>query len=916
MRNLHTKLLYLATAIIALALSLASTAPAQTVTPSEATPTPHIQYESYKLPNGLQVILVPDHKVPSVHLNLWYHVGSKNEPADRTGFAHLFEHMMYEGSKDAPGHYMTLLGKVGGSGNATTTADYTEYFETVPAGSLEYALWLESDRLATLPQAITQERLQNQIAVVENERRQRMENQPYGLLDVYLHENLYPAGHPYAHSVLGTHDHVRAATVNEVKDFFTTYYASNNLSMVLAGDFDTAQAKQWITKYFGPIPPALPIARPARWTTHLQGEKIVDTNDHIAEERLYLAWPTPAYLSPDSVRLQLVRMILNRRLSADLVYSEKHPCSEEDASSSADEDVSNFTVEATARPGVSLDEVEAKIDAAIALLAKDGPKPGELEAARNRYQFGELSTFDTLQSTAEALNKGQTFAGKPSDYLQRWAQIAKITDDDIKSATRQWLDTKNRVLIRFHPELAQAQNVAALDRSVAPEVHTDPPLVAPKVESAILPNGLEIYVARRTGIPKVSVLLTTRAGDRFNPKGKDGLAVVTAVTMGRTTTRSATQVRDGMESLGASTIGSGVTNEKASLNFDVLSKNIDPAFAIFSDVLAHPSFIQYSVDTNVKLWESSVAQSRDDAGAMATSAAPVILFGQDHPYAHPIATREGLESLHPDDLRNFYQTYWKPDDSALFFAGDITLEQATALATKYLGEWSGHAPHFDSVPAFQPQGAGRVYLIDKPDAAQTFITQMLPAAGTNSAERFPLYMVASVWGGMSNSRLTKLRESDGYTYGFSSGLSLFVNGGELTASGSVQTDKTKEAIVELENQLRLLAGKQPITETELADARKQSRRDDAAAFETLNATAAVMGTLWELHLPMTAMQTESDAAVEASLAQVRAAAAHFANPQKAVLLLVGDRRKIEPGLHDLHLGSITLLDADGNVIQP
>jgi zinc protease len=184
-------------------------------------------------------------------------------------------------------------------------------------------------------------------------------------------------------------------------------------------------------------------------------------------------------------------MILNRRLSADLVYSEKHPCSEEDASSSADEDVSNFTVEATARPGVSLDEVEAKIDAAIALLAKDGPKPGELEAARNRYQFGELSTFDTLQSTAEALNKGQTFAGKPSDYLRRWAQIAKITDDDIKSATRQWLDTKNRVLIRFHPELAQAQNVAALDRSVAPEVHPDPPLVAPKVESAILPNGLE-----------------------------------------------------------------------------------------------------------------------------------------------------------------------------------------------------------------------------------------------------------------------------------------------------------------------------------------------------------------------------------------------------------------------------------------
>ena len=579
MQNIHRKVLNLATATIALALSLATSAFAQTANTSAGTATPHIQYESYKLPNGLQVILVPDHRIPSVHLNLWYHVGSKNEPTDRTGFAHLFEHMMYEGSKDAPEHFLTLIGKVGGTGNGTTTEDYTEYFETVPAGSLEYALWLESDRLATLPQAITQERLQNQIAVVENERRQRMENEPYGLLDVYLHDNLYPAGHPYAHSVIGTHDHVRAATANEVKEFFATFYAPNNLSIVIAGDFDTDQAKQWVAKYFGPIPPAPPIARPARWTTQLQGEKIVDTNDHIAEERLYLSWPTPSYFSPESMRLQLVRMVLNRRLSADLVYSEKHPCSEEDVSSSADEDASNFTVEATARPGVSLDEEEAKVDAASALLATDGPTPDELEAAKGRFQFGELSAFDTLQTTAEVLNKGQTFAGNPSDYIQRWNQITNITADDVKATTRQWLDTKNRVLIRFHPDLAQVQNVATLDRTVAPKVHPDPPLIAPKVESVKLPNGLEVYVARRTGVPKISVLLTTRAGDRFNPKGKDGLAVVTAVTMGRTTTRTATQVRDSMESLGATTIGSGITNEKASLNFDVLSKNVDPALA-------------------------------------------------------------------------------------------------------------------------------------------------------------------------------------------------------------------------------------------------------------------------------------------------------------------------------------------------
>jgi zinc protease len=914
MHSLQRKLVNLATASL-IAISPASMAFTQTPNTTANATTPRIQYESYKLLNGLQVILVPDHRIPSVHLNLWYHVGSKNESTDRTGFAHLFEHMMYEGSKDAPEHYLTLIERIGGQGNGTATEDYTELFETVPAGSLEYTLWLESDRLATLPQAITQERLQNQIAVVENERRQRMENEPYGLLDAYLHDNLYPAGHPYAHSVLGTHDQVRAATVNEVKEFFATYYAPNNLSMVIAGDFDTDKAKQWVAKYFGSIPPAPPIARPARWTTHLQGEKIVDTNDHIAEERLYLAWPAPAYASPEDMRLQLVRMILNRRLSADLVYSEKHPCSEESASIDSNEDASVFTVEATARPGVVLDEVEAKIDAAIALLAKDGPKSDELEAAKSRFQFGELSAFDTLQSTAELLNKGQTYAGNPSDYVQRWDYISNMTAEDVKAATRQWIDTKERVLIRFHPDPAQAQNVAALDRAVVPKVHPDPPLVAPKVQSTKLPNGLEIYVAQRTGVPKISILLTTHAGDRFNPKGKDGLAVVTAVTMGRTTTRTGTQVRDSMEGLGATTIGSGVTNETASLNFDVLSKNIDPAFAIFSDVVAHPSFIQYNVDTNVHLWESAVAQGMDDAVAMAITAAPVILFGPEHPYAHPIATKAGLESLRPEDIRSFYQTYWKPDDSALFFAGDITIGQATTLVMKYLGDWSGHAPHFEPVPAFQPQGAGRVYLIDKPDAPQTYISQMLPAVGADSAERYPLYIVANVWGGMWNSRLTVMRESEGYTYGFSSGLALFPRGGELSASGSVQTDKTKEAVVELEKQLRLLGGNQPITEAELEDARKQSRRDDASAYETLSGTTTAMGYLWGLHLPMSAMQDESDAAVNASLAEVRTAAEHFADPDKAVLLLVGDRRKIEPGLRDLHLGPVTLIEADGTVIQ-
>jgi zinc protease len=843
-------------------------------------------------------------------------VGSKNEPQDRTGFAHLFEHMMLEGSKDARGNYGTFLEKVGGTGNATTDEDRTEYWETVPAGSLEYVLWLESDRLATLPEGLTQERLQNQIAVVENERRQTLENQPYGLLDIYMHENLYPAGHPYAHSVIGSHDHIRAATLAEVKEFFATYYAPNNLSMVIAGDFDVAQAKQWVRKYFGPIPPSPPIARPARWTPHLQGEKAVETSDHVAEERMYFAWPTPAYLSVDTMRLELVKKILKRRLSGELIYSEKPPCSEVSVDTNTNEDASAFIVEASARPGVSLAEIEAKVDAAIALLAKDGPKADELEGAKSRFQFGELSAFDTLQSTAELLNKGQTYAGDAADYTRRWNQLAGITADEVRTATQQWIHTNHRLLIRFHPDLAQVDSVAAIDRSIVPKVIPDPPFVAPKVQSAKLPNGLEIYVAQRTDVPKVSVLLTTRAGTMLNPKGKDGLAVVTVCAMNRTTTRSGTQVRDGMESLGATIIGSGMSNETASLNFDVLAKNVDPAFAIFGDVVVHPSFIQYNVDTNVRYWQSAVAAGKKDAGAMATNAAPALLFGPEHPYARPIATEAGLENLHREDIASFYQTYWKPDDSALIFAGDISLDQAVGLATKYLGDWSGHAPKASATPRFEELGAGHVYLVDRPNAAQTFVVQMFPAVGANSPQRFPLEIVSYVWAGLAGSRLsTTLRETQGYTYGFSSGLFGFSDAGTLVVSGSVQTDKTKESVAELEKQLGLLRGQQPISKTELEDARKKNLRDSASAYETLPSMASAMGQLWSLHLPMSAMQDEPYAVNQASLDEVRAAASRYADPTKAVLLLVGDCSKIEQGLRELNLGPITLLDADGKVIS-
>jgi zinc protease len=875
---------------------------------------PHVAYEKYTLPNGLQVILVPDHRVPRVFVDLMVHVGSKNETVGSTGLAHLFEHMMFEGSKDAPGEFMQRIEKLGGSANAGTGLDDTNYFETVPAGALEYTLWLESDRLASLGDSLTQERFDNQKSVVENERRERTEDQPYGQVDAVLRESLYPAGHPYGHSALGIPHELRATTLTDAKDFFSTFYAPNNLSMTIAGDFDSRQAKEWIAQYFGPIRPAQTILRPVRWTPHLDAEKIVDVRDHVAEERTYFVWAAGAWASDDTLSLEAAARILNRRLSADLVYAAKPLCSEESVDLSTLEDSSEFVVMASARAGVPLAQVEAKVDADIALFVKDGPTDKELQWVKSRLELGELSDLDTLQSTAETLNLSNVYTGNPDQYDRRWNHLETMTTADLQAAARRWISTDGRLLIRYHPDFsAGAQEQAALDRSGAPSIHPNPPFCAPAVESATLPNGLQILVVRRAGAAKISVLLAARAGDMVDPAGKSGLSVLTVTTMARgTTTLSGTNIRDGMEAAGATTLESSVNSELASLNFDVVAKNIDPAFAILADVVLHPDFKKFSFESQRQQWTDMAAQGEDDVGAVAQNVAPALIFGPDHPFARVLATPQGLKDIQREDLRGFYQDWWKPNNAAVIFAGDISLEDAVNLATKYLGSWTGSAAKPLPLPPPENPGAGKVYLIDKPGSPQTLIAQLFPAVGQNDSERFPLTLASFVWSDRLNA---SLRETQGSTYGFNSSFSPYVVYGAWAASGLVQTDKTKEALVELRRQTRMIAGEQPISDPELHTAKAAFAQGYASGFETSSGLAAIVENLWISNLPNSAIQTDPDEIARTPLGDVQSAAARFARLDEASLLLIGDRGKIEDGIRSLNIGPIILLNADGSPVS-
>ncbi|HZH35324.1 MAG TPA: pitrilysin family protein, partial [Pyrinomonadaceae bacterium] len=658
---------------------------------------PKIQFEKYTLPNGLQVILHVDRKLPVVHVNQWFHVGSANERPGRSGFAHLFEHMMFQGSKNANKEYFQYVEAAGanlleGGVNGTTNQDRTNYFATVPSGNLENLLWVEADRLATLPEALSKEKLDNQRDVVKNERRQGLENQPYGRWYKLVAENLFPKGHPYNTDVIGLHEDLTAASLDDVKEFFRMYYTPNNMSLVVAGDFDPAQAKQLIEKYFGTIPAGPALDRPAKGMVRLEGEKIVEVKDRVPQERTYFAWHTPAYFEQGDAELNLVASILTSGLSARLnkaLLYDRQLASNVTAFQSGQPLSGAFMMWATARPGSDLKQIEQIVTDEIARLAKEGPTAEELARAKTKWEFNFVTGLERIGGfggKSDLLNNYNTFLGEPGKFEEDVARHRNVTADNVRAAVDKYLNTRNRLLVRFRPEKSGKPSQVAVDRTKEPALGGDKPFRAPDVKSAKLENGMEVFVVERPELPKVAVSLATRAGSIADPAAKAGLASITGRLMRRgTKTRDAIQIDETLGNLGTS-LGGGAAKENAVLSMEVLKRNLTPALAMMSDVTLSPSFPASEFDREKKLTLDNLAQAANNPNAVANRVAFMLAFGADHPYGRPSGGLPAtIQAITREDLVQFHQTYWKPGSSALVFVGDITLTEATALARQNFG---------------------------------------------------------------------------------------------------------------------------------------------------------------------------------------------------------------------------------------
>jgi zinc protease len=905
---------------------------AQSAQPAPVPAVPRIEFEKYKLANGLEVILAEDRRLPLVTVNTWYHVGPSQEKAGRTGFAHLFEHMMFQGSKNAPGDaYNRLIEEVGGDVNASTSFDRTNYYQTVPSNQLELVLWLESDRMGFLLEDLDQAQLTNQKDVVRNERRESRENRPYGLFDEAAYHQLFPRGHPYYASIIGSHADVEAAQLGDVRDFFREYYVPNNATMVIAGDFDKAQVKALVAKYFAPIPAGKPVEQLKVVTPAITAERRAVVTDKVELPRVSMSWITPAIFQPGDAEADLLSIILgggkSSRLYQKLVY-EQQIAQDVSASQSSMMLGSVFQIEVTARPGVKPEQLEKAIDAELASLREQGPTAAEVERARNRMMSALIEGLETTGGNggvADQLNRYNQFVGTP-DYLQQdVARYTVLTPALLRTAAARMLVPQARAVIYCVPgekvindvprgqppaNPVAPQKTAQDWRAVKPGPGTERPLRLPVPKRFTLDNGLTVMLFEEHRLPLVSANLVVLAGSDRNPQSRPGLASFTADILDEgTKTRSNLKIADELATMGAS-IGSGSTTDFSSISLRALKHTADDAFGILADIVQNPAFAPEEIERVRVSRNTQFAQLRDNPDAMARSVLYDALYGKAHPYGYiELGTGASIAAITRDELMDFWRKGYAPGNSALIVAGDISEAELRNLATAHFGKWSGVASAA-AVPPVPQKVNARTLVVDAGAAPQTALRIGGVGVSRASPDYVPVIVMNNALGGLFSSRINlNLREKNGYAYGAGSAFTFRRSTGPYAVIGSVRTDATAPAVKEIFAEIgRMRDG--PLTAEEFFLSRSAFSRSLPAQFETNADVAASGGSLFVYGLPLGYFNSLPGQIDAVTIADVQRVARQYLRPEEMVTVAVGDKAKIEQPLRELKQSPVEIRAAD------
>jgi zinc protease len=937
-------------AALALALVVAGTgfAPdtAQARTPRAAEV--DIPYEEFTLPNGLRVIVHTDRKAPIVAVNLWYHVGSKDEPAGRSGFAHLFEHLMFQGSENHAGEYFAPFKQIGVTDqNGTTNTDRTNYFQNVPTTALDTALWMESDRMGHLLGAIDQKTLDEQRGVVQNEKRQG-ENQPYGQVWEKLGQTLYPKSHPYHHSVIGSMNDLNAASLDDVKQWFRAWYGPNNAVLVLAGDIDLATAKRKAAEFFGDIPAGPDMAQPKVDVAQRNEDTRATMQDKVPQARIYRLWNVAQVGTVDLDRLQLFAQVLggsrSSRLDRRLLHQDKLVDSIS-AQPYAKQLGSNFIVMADVKQGVDPAKVEAIIDEELQKLIDDGPNADELARAKTMVRAGFIRGIERIGGfggKADALAECAVYEGDPGCFRESLDNIGAATARDVQEAGAKWLDRGSHTLVVLPgertplpeepsvkpapfvlPQVAAKYDTtpSTVDRSKGVPIAKEfPELKFPALQRAKLSNGTTVILAERHDVPVVQMSYEFAAGytaDRGRKLGTSSFAM--GMLDEGAGELGSLAFADRAESLGAE-LGASAALDGSSAYLSALKENLDTSLTLYADMLRRPRFDQAEIGRIRASWIAGIAQEKARPQTAALRVMPALLYGEGHPYAIPFTgsgTEASIAALTRDDLLDFHGDWVRPENATLIVVGDTTLKEIVPLLEKHFGDWRGQGepPQPPALTQVPRPPRSRVFLIDQPGAVQAnvFVGQVVPSTRDPGATRFDI--ANGVLGGDFTSRLNmNLREDKHWAYGSGSSAPGALGQRPWFALAPVQIDKTAEAMAEMQREIAGFArGTAPPEDDEVARIKRINTLSLPGAYETAGAVLGTIGGIVRYGRPDDYV-FKRKAEVEAMTPEQVAEAAKTLDPDALTWVVVGDLRQMEQPVRALEFGEVSVVDADGKPV--
>ena len=893
-----------------------------TLSSALADDTPRIDYEQYTLANGLRVVVHTDKNAPIISVNVWYHVGSKDEPEGKSGFAHLFEHLMFNGSENYDDDFFKPLQEIGASRiNGTTSRDRTNYYQTVPVGGLDRILWMESDRMGHLLGAISKEKLDEQRDVVKNEKRQG-ENKPGGKLYYHIYEGVYPKDHPYHHSTIGSMEDLDNASLTDVKAWFSKYYGPNNAVIVLSGDIDIEHSKVLTQKYFGDISAGPPLSQKKSWVPIHKTNRYEVMEDRVPETYLTWSWAVPGRTSKEFAELEIAASIFgggrNSRLYKKLVH-EQERLNSASASIIPGELSSIFMVTAELKKGENAKNITQVIEDMFSKFLEDGPSKKELTRVRSSIENSMIRTMESISSKGSILARGAIYADDPGFIHKKQFWQSSTTRKSIKNVINQWL-TKGFYKLDLVPFGNYKTLKSTADRSKIPDFKAEEKINLPPLQHAILTNGIRVTLAERNSVPTVNLAIRFDAGRVTDYDVKFGTSSFTFGNMNEgTKTLSSLEFNELKTKLGAR-IGFSNGLDSSNISLSALKKNLSNSIKLWADVIKNPAFRSTDIERDRSLTLAQLEQAKMSPDSIAGSLLTKVLYGEDHVYSgRSILEREiMIRSINRKDLIDFHELWIRPDNAKIYVVGDTTLKEITEELNNYFGDWllPSRSKGIKTLTDASYLDKSHIILVDRPEAAQSIILAAHLVTPSTDKNAFNVDAMNDILGGNFTSRINmNLREDKGWSYGAGSSIGQAIRQRSFRVSTSVQTDKTALAMNEIVKEILDYQSNRPPSFEELNLMIKGNTLPLPGRFSTNRSLMSYIMSNENFGRPYNYAQTLYNKYAALNPKLLQQTAQRYLRPDAMIWVIVGDLAKIEKNIRGLELGDIEIWDESGNKIR-